>query len=160
MASKFGHERANRRDKVLRGSGGCLGGNEPPGLWKFIITPDHKVRCILNHQVADRLERVELMQSFESAIQNCRFKVLDWKFSFAWDVARFAKANNLSLSKASAPFENVRKEASERLRIVKQRMRKDGFRINYEKNESGNWLKVLALDCSELGNFFQMADKD
>src|SRR5882757_3548729 len=51
MASKFGHQRRNRQDKVWKEPGSCMGGKESPGLWSFVVTKDHRIRQVLNREV-------------------------------------------------------------------------------------------------------------
>ena len=156
MSSKFGHERLNRQEKVWKEPAGCGGGwKESPGLWNFVVTPDYQVRLVLNQQIADRMCRVDLMDAFVAEIRRWRFIVSGYKFMFSWSAKRFADANGLSVPKAKIVFDNVRAEAEERLRMVKQRMRRTGFRTSYERDEAGNLVEVFSLSYAVLPKFLQ-----
>jgi hypothetical protein len=155
MNWKFQRESHNRQDKVWKEPTGCVGGKESPGLWSYIITPDHQIRRVLNREVADRINRQGLMEAFEAEVRNWRFIVSGYKFIFSWSAKEFAEANDLSLPKARRTFDKIRAEAEDRLRIVKQRIRRAGFSKGYERDEAGNLVEVYSLSYQELANFLQ-----
>jgi hypothetical protein len=153
MSSKFGHERRNKQEKVWKEPTGCVGGGEAPALWEFVVTSAYQVRLVLNRKVEDRMSRTELMESFEAEVRRWRFIVSGYKFMFSWTASNFATANGLNLPTAKRVFGQIRAEAEERLRIAKARIRRTGFRTDYERDKTGNLVKVLSLKYDALPRF-------
>jgi hypothetical protein len=157
MKWKFQREFHNKQDKVWKEPTGCVGGKESPGLWSY-VTHDNQIRRVLNREVSDPMRRQALMEAFESEVRRWRFIVSGYKFMFSWSEKGFAKANDLSLPKAKMVFDKVRADAEDRLRIVKQRIRRTGFRKDYEQDEAGNLVEVYLLSYHELPKFLRIDD--
>lgn len=155
MSRKFGHEKLNRQEKTWREPCGCAGGKESPGLWEFVITPDHHVRLRLNQTVARRLHKVELMEAFRKEVGLMRFIVSGYKFMFSYRVRAFAEANGLTLEAAAHQFDRIREEAEEKLRIVIGKVRKT-IETNFERDDAGNLVEVLTLNYDELSRFLEI----
>lgn len=158
MRRQFQREHHNRQDKVWKEPTGCVGGEESPGLWISFVTHDNQIGGVLNREVANQMRRQGLMEAFVTEVQRWRFIVLGHKFMFSWNVKAFAKANGMSLSRAKLTFEKVRTDAVERLRIVKQRIRRNGFRIDYELDAEGNTVEVHSLSYQDLSKFLPRDD--
>jgi hypothetical protein len=154
MKWKFQREHHNKQDKVWKEPTGCVGGKESPSLFSYVLS-DGQIRRVINRQISDRVRRQDLMEFFETMIRQWQFTVSGYKFRFSWGAKGFANANGLSLPKAKIVFDKVHAETEERLRIVKQRMRRTGFHTGYEQDETGNVVKCLYLSYAELPKFLQ-----
>jgi hypothetical protein len=157
MKTQFLREHHNRQEKAWKEPTGCVGGTEPPGLWSWIHTEDG-VRLVLDRTLADRMDREEsryqLMQAFEAQVRRgWRCLVSGYKFMFTWNAAQFADANHLSLTNAKVVLANIRKEAEGRLHIVKQRVRRRGLKVDYERDEFGQCVEERSLSFPELVEF-------
>jgi hypothetical protein len=153
MASKFGHEHLNRREKAWKEPSGCGTSKEQPSIVEW--SPEGGLRLTRDAFEGrnERLFRKDLMEYFTSQ-KRWRAKTFTvifppnfgtpYKFAFGMDAKTFSQANRLEMKRAMDLFFQVKSRVEAMLPILKE----------YQRDDYGDIELNFSCDLFELKRVF------